>query len=134
MNSHFDASHHDQIDGSSKNKKRSKISNQLRKSEIKDQDDKHFLLPDEIQVNVIVKNINENILLKKIVISVNELSKPFEIIRESISIFNKMFEFERLNIRFIDFDFTFFNLKPCKKNGLPNYDLPCKNATLFYRY
>lgn len=87
-------------------------------------DDKNSLLPNEILVHVIIKNLNENILLKKITLEINELYKPADVIKSSLSNFNKMLEFERMNIRLSEKDYSIYSLKPSKKNGLPNYDLP----------
>ena len=84
------------------------------------------LLPDEIMINVLVKDQNENILLKKIVLQLEEKDKAVYIINESINYFNKLFDFERIPLRISANDISLFCLKPSKKNGLPNYDMPCK--------
>jgi len=84
------------------------------------------LLPNEIMINVVVKDQNENILLKKIVLQIEEKDKVVHIINESINYFNKLFEFERIPLRISVNDMSLFCLKPSKKNGLPNYDMPCK--------
>ena len=87
-----------------------------------------ILLPNEVIINVVVKDTNENILLKKIFLQLNEDDKVMHIIRESITQFNKLFEYERILIKLSTHDLALYNLKPSKKNGLPNYDMPGKNS------
>jgi hypothetical protein len=78
----------------------------------------------ETIINIVLKNnTNENILLKKITIQDNKLVK--EVIKEAIIEFNKIFENERMMIRLSD-NIDLYKLKPSKKSGLPNYDLPSK--------
>jgi hypothetical protein len=83
-----------------------------------------FLLENEIIINVVVKDYNENIILKKIVLQIDERDKANNIIEESIIQFNRLFEYERICVKFSSDDLSLFNLKPSKKNGLPNYDMP----------
>ena len=87
-----------------------------------------ILLPNEIIINVVLQDSNKNIFLKKIFLQINEVDKARQIIRESISQFNKLFEYERISVKFSSLDLNLYNLKPSKKNGLPNYDMPGINT------
>ena len=86
-----------------------------------------ILLPNEIIVNVVVQEANNNILLKKIILHINEGDKPSNIISQSIFKFNKLFEYERISVKFSPHDLSSYSLKPSKKNGMPNYDMPGNN-------
>ena len=90
-----------------------------------------ILLPNEIIINVVVQDTNKNILLKKIFLQINEGDKARHLIRESIFQFNKLFEFERISVKFSSLDLSSYNLKPSRKNGLPNYDMPGINFLMF---
>jgi hypothetical protein len=86
-----------------------------------------ILLFNEIIVNVVIKEANENILLEKIILQIDENYKTINVISESLQKFNKKFEYERIMVRFSTNELSIYNLKPSKKNGLPNYDLPSNN-------
>lgn len=95
-----------------------------------DNSSQSFLLPNEIIINVVVKDNYENILLKKIILQIDEKDKLNNILNESIVQFNRLFEYERISVKFSMSDLTLYNLKPSKKNGLPNYDMPGKHNHL----
>jgi hypothetical protein len=92
-----------------------------------------ILFPNEVIINVVVKDTNEKILLKKIFLQLNEGDKASHIIRESITQFNKLFEYERILVNLSTRDLGLYNLKPSKKNGLPNYDMPGKNFIFYFK-
>ncbi len=89
-----------------------------------------IILPEEIVVNLVLKDENDNILLKKIFVPINENETASDIIKKSIFQFNRLFKYERIQVMFSTNEFEKFSLKPSKKNGLPNYDLPGNNSLL----
>lgn len=90
-----------------------------------------ILLSNEIIVNIVIKNSKDNIILKKVIVSVEEGTKTQQVIGESVNLFNKLFEYERMFLRLSVNDLSLYSFKPSKKNGLPNYDYPSNLNILF---
>jgi len=78
--------------------------------------------PININISTVIKSKNEE-LIKKIVISINSVIKPLEIIKTSIDLFNIKFENERAGFRF-SLNYNDYILKPSKKDGRPKLDYP----------
>ncbi len=86
-----------------------------------------ILTSDEVIVNVVIKDLNHNIFLKKVIVRLEDNFKSHNVLCESLKLLNKMFDLERSPMSFKVSDLSLFCLKPSKKNGLPDYDLPSKN-------
>ncbi len=88
---------------------------------------------DDIIVNIQIKeNSNENsngkLITKRLTLNMSEYGKVSNIISKSVNSFNKIFERDGLSVRLARGEF-YYSLKPSKKNGQPNYDLPSKSTT-----
>ena len=84
-----------------------------------------------VKVNVIIKKpsnqVNDEI--KSLSLEVNEKTRIYDLIKMSLEIFNETFIKENLNYR-LDPDYRLYSVKPSKKSGKPDKDLPSK----FFRY
>lgn len=80
-----------------------------------------------VKVNVIIKKpsnqVNDEI--KSLSLEVNEKTRIYDLIKMSLEIFNETFSKENLNYR-LDPDYRLYSVKPSKKSGKPDKDLPSK--------
>lgn len=86
-----------------------------------------------IRVNIF---LGENVGVKSLNIKINKEDTIDELIRKSLSGFNQIFLNIETNYR-ISPIFTEYHLKPSKKSGKPNLDLPSKDIKVnlgFNRY
>ncbi len=80
-----------------------------------------------VKVNVIIKKpsykVNDEI--KSLSLEVNEKTRIYDLIKMSLEIFNETFSKENLKYR-LDPDYRLYSVKPSKKSGKPDKDLPSK--------
>jgi len=86
---------------------------------------KEEILNETIQVNILI-NIDGDEYLKSVNAIITNKVSIGDLLRESIKLFNKLFEKENSPIRLIYTKLSNYEMKPSKKNGKPNKDLPSK--------
>ena len=80
-----------------------------------------------VKVNVIIMKTSTQLHdeIKSLNIQVNEKTRVYDLIKMSLEIFNETFSKENLNYR-LDPDYRLYSVKPSKKSGKPDKDLPSK--------
>lgn len=80
-----------------------------------------------VKVNVIImkRSTQVNDEIKSLCLEVNEKTRIYDLIKMSLENFNETFSKENLNYR-LDPDYRLYSVKPSKKSGKPDKDLPSK--------
>jgi hypothetical protein len=70
--------------------------------------------------------------IKSLSLQVNDKTRIYDLIKLSLEIFNETFSKENLNFR-LDPDYRLYSVKPSKKSGKPDKDLPSKTYFKFFQ-
>jgi len=85
----------------------------------------------KIKVNILV-HYKENEEIKSINVEIPGFYKISDLIRQSVDLFNNLFVEEKSVFR-LSQQYSHFSLKPSKRTGKPNLDMPSKKIN-FNRY
>ena len=89
-------------------------------------------MKETIQVNILIK-IDGNEYLKSVNVIITNKVSIGDLLRESIKLFNKLFEKENFPIRLSHIKLSNYEMKPSKKNGKPDKDLPSKVLLILFK-